>query len=500
VPGQWQWGKLEVPTAASDWLCAAVVSTAYLTLASLGSRWIENGKWRQLLLLGLVCAGVATQVSMQQLGFGLGKWPFVLYSSSSSGYYTAAKQDVRSAQQFLADYDRIQEMYREQYGPLHLATHPPGLIVLQHALIWLCEGSPTLTRVLLEMRPRAVIDGFRDVAAGGSITATDQAAIWLLAIMSQLASGLAVLPIYFLARRGVEPRGAWTAAALWPLVPAMTIFMPKSDVLYPLFAVTCIWFLVTGRTIAGRLVAGAAAGITLWLGMFLSLGMISVGPIVLFTAMFCEGLARERIIASALQRLAGVLITVSVASLLLWSATGLWLPLTWWRCYRIHATFYDPSQIGSSRTYWPWVGLNLVEFGVATGIPLIIAAIVGTAWLFNGRVQSAEVAELADDPARKCEERGCLFGVVAGWWLTLFALDVSGKNLGEVARLWMFLMPFACVAAAPALRRLESRRWVAFLLLLQLIQTATFAANIQGFFDPSSVKVGLELGGTGRGG
>src|SRR5262245_54363724 len=80
VPGQWEWGRLEVPTAAVDWLCVALVSLAYVVFVSLGSRWIKAGTWARCLLMGLVCSGVVTQASMQQLGFGLGKWPFVLYS------------------------------------------------------------------------------------------------------------------------------------------------------------------------------------------------------------------------------------------------------------------------------------------------------------------------------------------------------------------------------------------------------------------------------------
>ena len=79
--------------------------------------------------------------------------------------------------------------------------------------------------------------------------------------------------------------------------------------------------------------------------------------------------------------------------------------------------------------------------------------------------------------------------LVAAWWLVLFALDVSGKNLGEVARLWILLMPFATLGAAIALESFGNIRWQALVLQAALAyQTVVLVTHVQGFFDPQSIK------------
>jgi hypothetical protein len=101
---------------------------------------------------------------------------------------------------------------------------------------------------------------------------------------------------------------------------------------------------------------------------------------------------------------------------------------------------------------------------VACGVPLFVAAIAGT----HGRSSALAWA----------------------WWATIVALDLSGKNLGEVARLWIFLTPFAVPPAAAAFERLGSLRWPVFVLqVLLALQTIVFIANVQGFFDPRSIEI-----------
>jgi uncharacterized membrane protein YoaK (UPF0700 family) len=78
---------------------------------------------------------------------------------------------------------------------------------------------------------------------------------------------------------------------------------------------------------------------------------------------------------------------------------------------------------------------------------------------------------------------------VCAWWVTLLVLDLSGKNLGEIARLWILMMPFASLAAAAALCRDRSGAAGIVLVVLQAVQSLVFAAMVQGFYDPASVKL-----------
>lgn len=490
VAGQWEWGRIDQATSWIEFLTTVLSVVAYVAFVAWGARWMIVSTWtRRAALLALVLGGFSVQMTVQQVGFGLAKWPFVLFHESSSGYYTAAKRDVISAGDFLARYDQIQTEYQKRYGPLHLATHPPGLVLLHYEALRLCEANPALTRFLFVLQPQSVRDGFGAVSVGAAIPPADQASIWLVAILSQLASALTVIPIYFLARRGCGPVAPWLAAALWPLVPAVTVFMPKSDVFYPLFAASCVALAVAGRTSAGRWTCGAASGVVLCMGMFLTFGLISIFPLTILAIAVSEGVPSEATVRSTASKATGFVVGF-LATQFFWMLVGHNLPATWWRCFRIHATFYTPGQIGANRTYWPWVAWNLAEFAVAAGIPLIVAAVSASVWLFRQRPQ---VLATGANGSVECEGPRCtnvtILGVVAASWLTVLALDLSGKNLGEVARLWMFLMPFACVAAAVAIERLPSRWPVILLLVLQAIQTVVFAASVQGFYDPASVKV-----------
>ena len=358
VAGQWEWGRIEQATSWIDFLTTGLCVAVYVAFVAWGARWMMGTTWaRRAALTALVIGGFFVQTTTQQVGFGLAKWPFVLFMESSSGYYTAAKRDVVSARDFLARYDQIQTDYHNRYGPLHLATHPPGLVLLHYGALRLCEGNAGFTRFLLALQPRSVREGFLAVAVGAPIPPADQASLWLVAILSQLASALTVIPIHILARRGSGPAAAWFAAALWPLVPAVTVFMPKSDVLYPLFAATCVALALGGRTPTGRWVCGAASGVVLCTGMFLTFGLISVLPLTVVAIALSGGVPSDEatIRASALRASGFVsgLLVVQLISILL----GHNLPATWWRCLRIHAMFYAPGQIGEHRTYWPgWAG------------------------------------------------------------------------------------------------------------------------------------------------
>jgi cytochrome bd-type quinol oxidase subunit 2 len=195
------------------------------------------------------------------------------------------------------------------------------------------------------------------------------------------------------------------------------------------------------------------------------------------------------IVRRATARLAAFALAFLIAVAVFWLVTDHNLFGTWYRCYRHQASFYAPQEVGATRTYWPWVALNPLEFAVAVGVPLFAAAVVGTAWLVAR--DAARPADRATDGT--ADDQGCgrqLAGVVFAWWLTLVALDLTGKNLGEIARLWMFLMPFAAVASAAVFERSKERRWPALALVaLQAIQAMVFAAHVQGFFDPASVQL-----------
>ena len=137
----------------------------------------------------------------------------------------------------------------------------------------------------------------------------------------------------------------------------------------------------------------------------------------------------------------------------------------WKTCLAQHATF----TVRFARPYWPWTLFNPVEFAVFAGIPisvLLAATLIADfrRWRPDWRHRALRALPWA------------LLAVLA-------ALDLSGKNPGEVARLWMFFTPFAAAAAAPALAELDGRRgWLAGLVLaLAATQMLVFRLSLDVF-------------------
>src|SRR5207253_327112 len=91
-----------------------------------------------------------------------------------------------------------------------------------------------------------------------------------------------------------------------------------------------------------------------------------------------------------------------------------------------HAGFYSHFP----RTHWKWLLVNPVELTVAAGVPLTVLAI----WSIVGQWRRADVRQT---------------GHIWAWLVALGLLWLSGKNMGEAARLWIFLMPFLVWSAGP---------------------------------------------------
>jgi hypothetical protein len=96
-----------------------------------------------------------------------------------------------------------------------------------------------------------------------------------------------------------------------------------------------------------------------------------------------------------------------------------------WNLYH-HARFYDDF----SRTYSLWVWVNFIELAVAIGLPAAVWCLAG--FLFPRTLPRSVRATL----------------------LVLVLVDLTGRNLGEVARLWMLFTPPLLIAAGHGVVRL----------------------------------------------
>jgi hypothetical protein len=460
VPGEWTWSRLEPPSPlALSLVIPIIVAASFTGFAWLGANRINRaGGWKTLTWLGgLILAGVGWLWAVQEAApqpHNLSKIAWVLFYPGSSGYFTEA-QSIRDERQYLADYEELMS----RGDVLHLGTHPPGLIVAYRGLMRPCDASPSLVGLLNSTQPDSFSEMFDILAQNArmgfrqpAVTDRDAAVLWLAGLLVQGLAGFTVVPLFFLLRRDHSARTAWLVAALWPTVPAVAVFLPKSDTILPAFAIgfLALWHHGWTRLRAGNGVAGdqipasagrfneerlgllccALAGFVLWLGMFISLALLPIAFLAALLTVWNGWLCRveDRIVYPARRlsialTLAGAGFLLPIAALYVTTRMNLFAVWAW--NLRNHAGFYSQFP----RTYWKWLLVNPVELGVAAGWPLVLVAIFTSC-----------------RPRTEWRHRDC--GPVWACLVTWLCLWLSGKNMGEVARLWIVIMPcFVWLAA-----------------------------------------------------
>jgi hypothetical protein len=479
IPGEWTWNRSPPPPDFPLSLFPlGIVAALFFGLVWLGGRRMplctkaEAAAW----LAGLVAVGFSWLWVLQEAAppeFRLSKAAFVLFYPGSSGYFTEARYNVGDLRKFLAGY----EEHMAQGDVLHIGTHPPGLIIGYRGLMQLCAASPRLRHWLEATQPESVQEAFAVIAENSRNTRRpllpeDRCVLWLAALLMQCGTVLTVVPLYHLIRRDSSRGASWLAISLWPLVPALAVFLPKSDALFPLLgtALLCTWLTSWRRRSPAW---GCAAGALLACGLFLSLALLPVAclaaAVTLWEGWLCRAEERlpqpgRRLLVCGLGAGAGFLLPV----LALWLATGVNMFAVWSWNYHNHAGFYGQF----ARTYAKWLLVNPLEFAVAAGVPLVVAGLwalpVGPEW--RKRVAGPAWAAL----------------------FTAACLLFSGKNMGEAARLWMVMLPCAVWLAAPLFEEQSSagsvspRVWSTWRLVWswQLAVAVAIALRIVGFHLP----------------
>jgi hypothetical protein len=453
VPGEWTWSRLpaNVNATAADWRVGIAAVALYVAFALAGFRALSRadrrpraGAW----LLGLAVAAPAAQIAVQCAapdGFGLHKWAFALHAPGSNGYFTVARTPrMADVGRFLREYP---EWIKTQ-DSLHIGTHPPGLFLVWRGTMALMRARPELARLFLEHQPPPVASALRIISRRDPLTEADRAAIVAIGLWTLLACAWTALTIYGLAR--VLGRGravAWSAATLWPIMPSALLFQPAADAAFPLLS-TLIWALAA----RSRTGAALAAGALLAVGMQFTLAFLAVG---LITALIIAWTFRTAGTFRVLVLLAGVFAAFALSTVAFGVLTGCNPLVTWWYNQANHARFYREFPRG----YVAWQAGNLVELLIGLGLPVAAWLPFGLAL---GRADRLAVATL----------------IVMG------LLQLSGRNLGEVARLWLPLMPPLLVVAAAGAERLGAGwRALGWTLSWLGLQALAMQATIQVVYE-----------------
>jgi methylthioxylose transferase len=243
---------------------------------------------------------------------------------------------------------------------------------------------------------------------------------------------------------------------LWPLVPAANLFQPVADTAYPFLSTSALalaaWsarlLAQPGRPIYAAILLAVASGMVMAFGMFFTLAFLPVGVIVALVV------GSYRALTWRLRGLVIVAIGIGFATIVLcgWAVLGANpFVIGWWNLHH-HARFYDEYP----RTYGLWFVVNPLELAIALGLPAVVWCISG---LFSPR------------------------GMPASIWATLLVLaltNLTGRNMGEVARLWMLYMPPLLLGAGYGFVRESSRGApLGVSAVLLGLQTLTLQSMIQ---------------------
>jgi len=441
VPGDWEWLRVRLRPDPLLFGLAVAAILLYVGFAAAGARSLARGHGAVGWLVALVPIAVVTQAAVQEgapAGHGLAKWAIALHSSGSSGYYSVAKSQIRDLQAFLADYPD----WIGHQDALHVGTHPPGLFLVAWGTLRAMESNPPLARAVASGFPTSLDQAFQSLAPRLPLPLADRAALAITGFATLCACSATVVPLYLLARSRLSATASWSAATLWPLVPAALLFQPTADTAFPLLSTSAL-------ALAGwsdrRPALAVLAGLVMAAGAQFSLVFFPIGLIAaLVYSTMTEAMPRRRLALIGLTGAGFLGLTFAV-----WAFSGA-NPFSIWRTNALnHARFY----VQFPRRYWAWVAENPVELVVAIGLPTV-------AWAGCGLRSAPKV--------------------VAATLATLVGLTLSAKNLSEVGRLWLPMMPPLLVAAGAGMVRLDARAiGLAATLFLLGLQTLILQTTIQ---------------------
>ncbi len=449
---EWGWHhRPPSPVTCPRWWPAITVMALYLLVVVL---WMENRgadrpshrrEWVALAFLVLMAPAI--QVALKYIHY---RYPIEFYLYRTIGPHNGFWQ-IAIGTDDLVHYLRTYPEQMRAYPFVHTAVHPPGDIIY----IWLwrkgLEHLPGLAHTVAQF--------FRayNCADLQFVRLNDAQISSALAQMTiPLLSGWSAIPIYLLGKRLAGPRTGFRAAALYVVLPSLTLFTMRWDQLYPLFMALALYWLHVGLE-ERRPVSFFLAGLAVSLSSFMSLGNLTI---LLLLGVY--GLAH-----------------LVCAGILHWRE---WLRRTWtgwlllalgsasvWLCYQVlfGPSFLDvlnrilETHFHLGRSYWLWVGYNLYDFAAFLGIPVAVVFVAESIRAWRGVTWRGVAMPRQAIPALSVG-------------LALLALDISGVSRGEVGRMWLPWMSGACLVAATGLSRRPRRADYWLILTLLALQSIFF--------------------------
>lgn len=347
----------------------------------------------------------------------------------------------------------------------HSVTHPQGNIIFIKIIIQMFERFASLREIMFAVSGSLQIDRVY-LASVDAILRNDAyfAASTFLGLLLPLLSIVSLLPLYIIGKNLFNRRVGYLAALLSICIPAYILISPQIDQLYVLLAVTITALYVVGyrKNNVYMIILG---GLVLTLSLFFTIAIILLLPILWVITVVIEAqslknngyldllrlsLRNKYFIIFGLTTSFGFLTCILIEHDLLY---------TFFRILK-HNSEFNKTAFAEGRPYLYWLVGNLYEYAMFLGIPLSV--------LF--------VAEVCSKPENKIIKASKLYSLLI--LFVIIMLDISGINRGEVARLWMFLMPFYVLAVASYIDRICVNSSVYFYSLIVTIIALQFFQSI----------------------
>jgi hypothetical protein len=270
------------------------------------------------------------------------------------------------------------------------------------------------------------------------------------------ASYLVLVPLFYFARALVGSEYAVRACVLYLLIPSLNLITLHTDqVFFPLLFATALCLIAVAH-VRGRVLLALAGGASVYLAVFCSFGLAVVVPLAIVV---CFALSRQDggfALGRFAKTVGGMLVGLLTMAAVFCLAFGYDIGLRYRNAITFHADWqnWEPS----AGTVVHSAVLNLVEYALLLGIPVSASAI-------SGLGKSLRRMRRWD------------FGVVPSVSLALLAVLVFlaffSRSVGEVARLWLFLVPCVCIIAVEEILANPNMKEVNGFTLVLILQGVT---------------------------
>jgi hypothetical protein len=350
---------------------------------------------------------------------GIGLVRQIVLSPSATSYYSDAAR-IRDLAGWLRLFDQL---------PLgfHSSTHPPGPVLFYYLFVKLFGA-------------------------------------WRGALIGGLAVGglgsLGVLVTYVFAGLWTENRRTRViASAFYALLPALIVFFPEMDQVYPILAMLLILFWCRSLESTRKFPREALyLGATLVVAFFFAYNLATIAAFLAYYGLYWlwrRGWTGPALIT--LSRNSGIALGLcALAYGALWLATG-YHAIAAFRSALAHQALYESVLHRSSALFGI---LDPYDFLLGAGM-LALPLVLFQLWRMAPNF----------DPTRP-EVALTVIGLA-----TILTVDLTGVLRGEAARVWLFLQPLVAVPVALELSRFR-RRWLLALFWMQWLIVVCLKAKM----------------------